>query len=367
MTPAPVEVTAAVLRASDAPFALEEITLEPPADDEVVVRIAGVGICQSDLLARTPLVKPPVIAGHEGAGIVEAVGARVSSLVPGDHVVLSFDSCAMCESCLSAAPSYCDTFWRRNLTGYRADRTTNATDADGQAVAGRWFGQSSFATHSVVAARNAVKVDPAAPLELLGPLACGLQTGAGAVLNSLRLRTGSSLVVFGTGSVGLSAIMAAKLAGLTTIVGVDLSPARLALATELGATHVIDGAAEDLAAQLRTIAPRGFHASLDATGVPDVISTAIGALRPAGVCGLLGSVRKDLTIRPEHLSAGVTLRSIVLGDAVPQLFIPVLIELWRQGRFPFERLVETFPLAQINEAEQAARSGAAVKPVLLPA
>ena len=361
-----IEVTAAVLRASDAPFALEEITLDEPVADEVVVRIAGAGICQSDLLARTPLVSLPVIPGHEGAGVVESVGAAVRGLAPGDHVVLGFDSCAVCESCLSGAPSYCETFWRRNLTGYRADKTTNAHDAKGNAVGGRWFGQSSFATHSVVASRNAVRVDRDAPLELLGPLACGLQTGAGAVLNALQPRAGSSLVVFGTGAVGLAAIMAAKLAGVTTIVGVDLSAARLELSVQLGATHAIDASADDVAKQLRTIAPRGFHCTLDATGVPDVIDTAIAALRPAGVCGLLGSVREHLTVRPDHLSRGVTIRSIVLGDAVPQLFIPALVELWRQGRFPFERLIETFPLAQINEAEQAARSGAVVKPVLVP-
>lgn len=353
-----------MLRAPDGPFQLEEVVLDGPGHGEVVVRIVGVGLCHTDLLPRTPVVKPPVIAGHEASGVVEVVGEGVDGLRVGDHVVLSFDSCGECVNCLAAQPAYCESFWPRNLSGKRADRTTNARDSDGNPVKGRWFGQSSFATHSVVAARNTIKVDPALPLELLGPLACGVLTGAGSVFNSLAVEPGSAIAVFGAGTVGLCAVMAARVAGAATIVAVDVNPRRLRLAEELGATHVFDGTAT--AADFRALTDGGFEYTLDTTGVPSVISTAIDVLRLRGVCGLLGVQRKDLAIRPDQLALGRTVKGILEGDAVPRLLIPKLTALWRQGRFPFDRLVTTFPLEKINEAEAAMCGGTVVKPVLLP-
>lgn len=357
--------TAAVLRTADGPFRLEDVILDAPGHGEVVVRIAGVGLCHTDLMPRS-LVKPPVIPGHEASGVVEAVGEGVEGLREGDHVVLSFDSCGECVNCLSAQPAYCDSFWPRNMSGKRTDRTTNARDADGNPIKGRWFGQSSFATRSVVAARNTIKVDPSLQLELLGPLACGVLTGAGSVFNSLALAPGSSIVVFGTGTVGLSAIMAARAAGAATVVAVDLNPERLRLAEELGATHALEATTEELTKQLRALTDGGFEYSLDTTGVPSVISTAVDVLRLRGVCGLLGVQRKNVEIRPDQLALGRTVKGILEGDAVPRLLIPKLIALWQQGRFPFDKLITTYPLDKINEAEAAMCSGAVVKPVLLP-
>lgn len=362
-----MRIKAAVLRAHDGPYRIEDVELADPRPDEVRVRIVGAGMCHTDLLPRVPdfIAPPPIIAGHEGSGVVEEVGSAVTGLAPGDHVVLSYDSCHACANCRSALNPYCETFFARNLTGQPVDGHNPVHDADGRPVAARWFGQSSFATHAIVAARNVVKVAEDLPLELLGPLGCGVQTGAGAVLNSLAVTAGSSIAVFGAGGVGLSAVMAARVAGAATIAAVDVNPARLELARELGATHTFDGAAPDLALSLLQ-ETGGFQYALDTTGLPQVINTAIGALRPAGVCGTVGVQQGDLVLDPGALSVGRTVKGILEGDAVPQVFIPKLIALWRQGRLPFDRLIRTFPLEQINEAEQASLKGEVVKPVLLP-
>lgn len=362
----PVTATAAVLRDAAGQYMLEDVVLEPPGPSDVVVRIAGSGLCHSDLLPRTPVADTPIITGHEGAGIVETVGANVETLTVGDHVVLSFDSCGGCENCLAVQPAYCDTFWPRNLTGRRPDRTTNATDSGGAPISARWFGQSSFATRTVVTAPNAVKVDSSLPIELLGPLGCGVLTGAGAVLNALDVRPGSAVAVFGAGAVGLSAIMAAHLAGATDIIAVDINPTRLELAAELGATETLDGNRDGVLARLKKLSDGGVRYSLDTTGVSTVLSTALDTVRPGGTLGVLGTPRGDWTLKAHQLSNGVTINGILEGDSAPQLFIPTLITLWRQGRFPFDKLITTFPLEEINDAERAMRNGDVVKPVLLP-
>ncbi|MEV5551883.1 NAD(P)-dependent alcohol dehydrogenase [Streptomyces sp. NPDC052309] len=364
-----MKIKAAVLRAGDAPYRIEDVELAEPGPGEVRVRIAGAGLCHTDMLPRVPgfLAQPPIITGHEGAGVVEVVGEGVTGLVSGDHVVLSFDSCRACANCLSGHPAYCETFFPRNLTGLDLTGGTGAHDADGKPVAARWFGQSSFATHSVVAARNVVKVDPSLPLEKLGPLGCGILTGAGSVLVALGVEAGTSVVVFGCGGVGLAAVMAAVVAGATTIVAVDLNPDRLALAGELGATHTVDGAQENLLEALQQLTGGGAHYTLDTTGVPTAIQTAVHVLRPAGTCGLIGVQQGDLVLDPSALAVGRNLMGILEGDAVPQVLIPQLIALWQQGRFPFDKLIKTFPLEQINEAEQAGLKGEVVKPVLIPA
>lgn len=365
-----MRTTAAVLRHKDQPYSLEEVVLRDPLPTEVRVRIAGVGLCHTDLMPRAGLsAPPPIIVGHEGSGVVEVVGSEVRNVVVGDHVVISFDSCGRCLNCLAAAPAYCDTFVPRNLVGVgpAPGGVQKAVGADGETIAADWFGQSSFAQHVVCSARNVVRVDPIYPIELLGPLACGVQTGAGAVMNSLSVRAGDSVVVFGAGSVGLSAVMAARVVGATTIIAVDLNEGRLALAEKLGATQVIvSGPDVDVAKQVRRSTGRGSDFALDTTGVPGVIGAAIDGLRPTGVCGLVGAQRQDLTIGPAQIAFGKTVKGIIEGDAVPGVFIPKLLALWSQGRFPFDTLIETYPLSDINAAEKAMHHGDVVKPVLIP-
>jgi aryl-alcohol dehydrogenase len=361
-----ITAQAAVLRASDGPYSLEDVVLDEPGADQVVVRIVASGFCHTDVLPRSPLwpVQPPLIPGHEGAGIVEAVGPQVDDVAVGDHVVLSFSFCGDCSFCNDGHPAYCTTWMELNLFGRSAGGGAGALDADGKPVSGRWFGQSSFATRAVVDRNNLVVIDRELPLELLGPLGCGIITGAGAVLNVLKVQPGSSIAIFGVGSVGLAALLAAKVAGAEQIVAVDLQPSRLAVASKLGATQTISGDATDVVEQIHAATGGGADYTFDTTGVPSVILTAINGLRARGTCGLVGVQTGDLVLDAMILT-GKTLTSIVEGDADPRTFIPYLIELWRSGKLPFDDLIEQYPLSEINAAEQASLSGHTIKPVLV--
>lgn len=361
-------VTAAVLRQTDGPYLIEEVKLDPPGPGEVLVRIVGTGMCHTDMVPRGAgsFSPPPIITGHEGAGVVEAVGAGVRRVSLGDHVVLSFDSCGACANCRKGAPPYCDTFLLRNLLGRRMDGTTAVHGGDGGEISSRWFGQSSFATHCLASERSVVVVDRDLPLEKLGPLGCGILTGAGSVFVDLNVPAGASLVVFGAGAVGLAAVMAAKVAGAGPIIAVDLHEHRLTLAMELGATHLLDGATSDLVARIQALTGGGAEFSFDTTGNVSVIGDALAVLRQGGHCGLVGIQTAPLTLGPAAL-IGKTVSSILEGGADPQVVIPRLLDLWRRGQFPFDRLIETFPLEAINAAEEASLSGKVIKPVLLPA
>lgn len=362
-----MKATAAVLRAPDQPYVIEEIDLRDLRPDEVLVRIVAAGMCHTDVLPRVPgfIAPPPIIVGHEGAGVIEAVGSAVTKVAVGDHVVLSFDSCGACANCLAGQPAYCDTFMVRNLFGRELDGTVSATDSNGDAVAARWFGQSCFATHAIATERNAVVVDPSLPLEKLGPLGCGIQTGAGSILGALDVQPGTSVAVFGAGAVGLAAVMAAKVAGATTIIAVDLQQHRLDLALELGATHVFNGADPELGARIVAATGGGVQYSFDTTGLPAVIVTALQATRMTGTCGLVGVQQGTLELESATF-IGKTIVNILEGSVDPQVFVPRMIALWQEGRFPFDRLIEEFPLDRINEAEQSSLAGGVIKPVLRP-
>ncbi|MEW2395650.1 NAD(P)-dependent alcohol dehydrogenase [Streptomyces sp. NPDC046862] len=360
---------AAVLREPGAELTIEEVEFGELAPDEVLVRIAGVGVCHTDLTAQSggvPLPLP-VVLGHEGAGVVHAVGDAVETLSVGDHVVLSFDSCRECATCKAGHPAYCELFAALNYFGTRLDGTATMSRGD-EDVHGSWFGQSSFGAYAVASVRNTVKVDDDVPLDILGPLGCGLMTGAGTVFNVLRPAAGQSLGVFGLGAVGLSAVMAAKAAGCTTIVAVDLNPERLKLATELGATHVIDPSqTKDVGWAITEITGTGLDFTVDAVGLGSVVRQAVEALRSPGVCATLGlqGLENEMTIDQGHLLIGRTLTGVIEGDADPHDLIPRLIKLWRAGDFPFDRLVERRPFHEINEAIASARSGQVIKPVLV--
>ena len=355
----------AVLRAADGPYSIEPLELADPGPGEIVVRIAGAGHCHTDMVGRG--MPGPIILGHEGSGVVEAVGPGVTEVEVGAHVVLSFDSCGRCRNCRDARPGNCAQMFEYNMLGAPLDGVPRVTDAKGEPVNNRWFGQSSFGTHALAGVRNVVPVDREAPLELLGPLGCGVQTGAGSVLISLGVRAGDTLAVFGAGAVGLAAVMAARVAGAAVIVAVDLNEARLELARDLGATHVLDGAEDGIAEKIREITGgEGVQFALDTTAVPDVVSKAVASLRTTGVCGLVGVGGQEYRFDPTQLLTGRTVKGIIEGDAVPQTFIPRLVDLWWQGRFPFDKLITTYPLADINRAEEEVNAGKVVKPVLLP-
>ncbi|MEU6478018.1 NAD(P)-dependent alcohol dehydrogenase [Streptomyces sp. NPDC047017] len=358
---------AAVLRSYEDPFAIEEVTLRAgPADGEVLVEIAGCGMCRTDLAVRRSAGRSPLpaVLGHEGAGVVVRTGGPDTGLDVGDHVVLSFDSCGHCRNCAGAAPAYCDSFARLNLFGGRAESPPPLTDTAGEALAPRWFGQSSFAEYALVPARNAVRVDPALPVALLGPLGCGFLTGAGAVLNDFGIRPGDTLVVIGAGAVGLASVMAAAAAGAVTV-AVDRHPARLALAERFGAVP-LDAAQAGLPDRVHRLTDGGAQYALDTTGSPQLINDALRALRPTGRLGLVARLHTALPLEPGTLDRGRGLSHICEGSSVPGLLIPRLTGLWQAGLFPFDELIRTYALADINEAERDCDEGRVVKPVLIP-
>ena len=364
------QVLAAVVESSAAPMKLKPLHLDDPRPDEIMVRLVATGVCHTDatMWQQGVPVPQPVVLGHEGAGIVETVGSAVSRIAVGDKVVMSFDSCGTCPSCRADAQSYCYEFFPRNFFGTRPDGSTTLRDSAGTAVHGNVFGQSSFATFALCNERNAVVVPGDFDLRIAGPLGCGIQTGAGAVMKALAVGSGQSVAVFGAGSVGLAAVMAAKAVGAGPIVAIDVKAERLKLAGELGANILVDAKAGSPVEQILEQVPGGVNYSLDCTGIARVIEQAVAVLAIRGVCGIVGASAPGINFAAEisHvMSGGRTIRGIVEGDANPKTFIPELIALHAEGRFPFDRLISFYPLERINEAFQDADSGVAIKPVIL--
>jgi aryl-alcohol dehydrogenase len=358
--------SAAVLRSYEGRFTVEEVALHAgPANGEILVKIAGCGMCRTDLAVRRSAGRSllPAVLGHEGAGVVVETGGPDTGLNVGDHVVLSFDSCGHCRTCTAGAPAYCDSFASLNLFGGREENAARFTDALGGRLAPRWFGQSSFAEYAMVPARNAVRVDPALPIDLLGPLGCGFLTGAGAVLNAFGAGPGETVAVFGAGAVGLAALMVADASGAVTV-AVDRHSERLALAERFGAVPLY--ASTGLSDRIRRLTDGGARYALDTTGSAQLINDALLALRPTGHLGLAARLHTPLPLEPGALDQGRKISHICEGDAVPRLLIPRLTGLWQAGRFPFDQLIRTYPLGEINEAERDCDAGRVVKPVLVP-
>jgi aryl-alcohol dehydrogenase len=362
-------IKAAVVRNKGGPFAIETLSVETPRADEVLVRVVATGMCHTDIVIRDQVypVPLPIVLGHEGAGVVESVGANVRKVAPGDHVVLSFMSCGHCARCVAGEPAYCAKGHPLCFGGAREDGTTAMRDGAATAVHDHFFGQSSFGTFALAHERTVVKVPKDMPLERLGPLGCGIQTGAGAVMNALQVRPGDSFVTFGAGSVGLSAVMAARIVGAAIIIAVDVIASRLELAKELGATHVVNAKSEDPVAAIQKITKGGADFALETTGRPEVVRQAVDALGTRGTCGIVGAAPIGTQASFDMgglMSPGKAIRGIIQGDSVPELFIPQLIELHRQGRFPFDRLIKFYSLDEINQAAADSESGTTIKPIL---
>lgn len=352
-------------------FVYEELTIEDPRDNEVLVKIIGVGICHTDLIAKSGAVPYPfpAVLGHEGAGIVEKVGSAVKSLGPGDRVCMTFRSCGQCDRCDDDHPAYCRDLPQLNFTGNRVDGSSSLSNELG-AVASNMFGQSSFASYAIGYETNVVKIEEGIPLEIAGPLGCGIQTGVGSVTRSLSASKGSSIVIFGGGTVGLSAVMGAKIQECSSVMVVEPTASRRDLAIELGATHVFDPMqSDDVIELVRRIVPNGADYALDATGIPSVQASALACLGSKGVLGLVG-VSPPATPLPGEIShminLGLTIKGVMEGDSDPKVFIPELVEHYKAGRLPFDKLITTYKLSEINEAVADQHSGVCVKAVLLP-
>lgn len=366
-----MRISAAVVRATGEPFALEPLELSDPRPDEVLVRIVATGLCHTDLVVRDQVLPTPLpaVLGHEGAGIVEAVGFEVKNLSVGDRVVLGFAACRECQPCRHGEPAYCSHFFELNFSGTRGDGSTALRYTGGSAVSSHFFGQSSFATHAVVAARNVIAVPGNTPLELLGPLGCGIMTGAGAVMNALAVEAGQSVLISGGGPVGLSGVMAAAAVGADTIILVDPLESRRSLGLELGATHAIDPLSGDLVEQVREISPAGIDRILESSGNVTAVEKAASVLGVRGRLAMVGVPKSldatmTLPVLP-MISQGSSICGVTEGDADPQEFIPRLIAMFEEGRFPFDRLITRYPLDRINEAVDDQHAGRCVKAVLM--
>jgi aryl-alcohol dehydrogenase len=363
-----MKITAAVVHERGGPFAIETLDLCDPRADELLVEVVASGMCATDLHGRDAYYPTqfPKVFGHEGAGIVRAAGNGVTKFKPGDHVVMAYPWCGECENCRTQRQTYCLHAFDLKMNGTRADGSTLHSQ-NGKPVYSAFFQQSSFGTFTIANERYAVKVRNDVPLTSVCALACGGQTGAGAVLNVMQPKPGDSFAVFGVGTVGLAALMAAKIAGCDPIIAVDVHEHRLTLARELGATHIVNHADRaDVVAEIRTITGPGLRYSVETSALPTVFREAVEALMPAGLCVLLGSARKgiDATFEMPFLQNGRMVRGVIQGDSVPQDFIPQLVDHIAGGRFPVERLITFYGLADINRAAAESAAGKSIKPVL---
>ena len=366
-----MKIKALVASAQDKSFTYVDADLDAPKADEILVKIKAVGLCHTDILARDGIFQLgiPAVLGHEGAGIVERVGKNVTKVKAGDRVAISFRSCGSCRKCKSEAAAYCKDFVPLNILGHRVDGSRSLS-RDGEELASNFFGQSSFATHALTYEENVVILPDDLPFEVAAPLGCGVQTGAGTVLNSLTCEAGSTLIVTGCGVVGLSAVMAGKINGCSEIIAIEPVAARRDLALNLGATHAIDPIKhEDFEAEIRKVVPDGVDYAVDTTGRRQTLENLTRCFTTQGTLAMVGMTPSDDDVSytgHQFLAAGLTVKGIIEGDSHPDKFIPELIAYYKDGRLPLDKLISTYPLKDINQAVGDHHSGRCTKAVLLP-
>ena len=362
----PTTTTAAVVHEPGGQFSLETVELDDPRGDEILIRVDACGVCHTDLIAQGELTPLPAVLGHEGTGVVEAVGNAVQRIRPGDRVVVSYPWCGACPHCDQGRPYICNDAIALSFNGARADGS-RPISLHGAPIASAFFQQSTFACHAVTLERDVVRVDDEIPAELLAALPCGIQTGAGSIINTFQASARDNLAVFGVGAVGLSAVMMANALGLSPIVAVDINRMRLDLALELGATHAIDAGEGDVARRLLEIVPGGLRFALETSSNEQALEDAVACLGMAGTCGMVTAPRfgEKYPFSPsEVMIKAASLRGIIQGSSVPATFLPRLIELQQQGQFPLERLIRTYDFADINQAFADSHAGTAIKPIL---
>ncbi len=359
---------AAVLHRVNAPLAIEEITIDPPRRGEVLVRLAASGVCRSDLhMVRGVHAAPlPIVLGHEGAGVVEEVGEGVKHVRAGDHVVLTWmPRCGRCRFCASGRPNLCDDLaWSE--AGLMRDGTTRLHRA-GRRI--HHNTSSSFAERTVVSAETAIRIDPAVPLQEAALLGCAVMTGIGAVLNTARVREGESVLVLGCGGVGLSIVQGAAIARADPIVAVDVAPARLDLARELGATHAVrvEHGREEGAA--RTVLPEGADYVFEALGDDATLDLALRLTGRGGTTVLVGLARPDARVPIDPLGMVFGERTIagcLYGSCVPDRDVPRLLDLCGRGMLRLDRLVgDRCGLDDVNGALERLERGEGVRTVIV--
>ena len=364
-----MKTTVAVVTEKEKKFEFKQVEIDEPKAHEVLIKIVATGLCHTDLSVRDGVLPThfPVVLGHEGAGIVEKTGSHVTNLKKGDHVVLSYGSCGHCRPCAEGDTAYCLQLEPLNFMNKRQGSEEAIFTTENEKLNGAFFQQSSFGTFAIAHERNTVKVDQEVDLKLLGPLGCGIQTGAGTVMNTLNPKAGTSIAVFGVGSVGLSAIIAAKNAGCAQIIAVDINPERLKLSKELGATYSINSKETDPVKKLMEICTEGVDYAVEASGIKAVAEQAFNALANRGTLAIVGAPAGGTEYAfdaNEMINHGKKVRGVVEGDSIVKVYIPRLIELYKQGRFPFDKLVTYYKFEDINTAVEDMKAGKVIKPIL---
>jgi aryl-alcohol dehydrogenase len=354
-----MKVQAAVHFGKNTELVIQEIDLEEPRPDEVLIKTVACGVCHTDIWVQQNYANAMVL-GHEASGVIERVGSNVETLAAGDHVVIAYNWSGECEACRRGQTWECDYF-DDNFDGLRPDGTTPFS-LDGKPVV-PLMREGGFAAKMVCHKNSVIKIDPSLDLRSFGPLGCGIMTGTGSVLNYLNPESGRPIAVFGTGSVGLSAIMAARIAGCDPIIAIDRVLSRLDLAIELGATHRVDGEKTDIAKTIKNICG-GVDYAFDTSGSSRLLDAMRKILNPgASACGV--GISGTLALNEHERRNGKSWTTTNTGFSVPPLFIPKLLEYHKAGQFPFEKMLRFYRFDEINEAFAASRACIAVKPVVL--
>ena len=353
-----MKIKAAILEELNTPLKIEQVELDDPRDREVLVKLVATGVCHSDIhcIKGDLMTPPPVVLGHEGAGIVEKVGSSVTTVQPGDKVILTVAPyCGKCPACTMGVPTSCENYPQTAmLMGSMPDGTKRLKRKNGEELS-HFMAQSSFAEYAVVDESAAIKVRDDAPLDVVCLLGCGASTGIGAVINKARVKAGSSVAVFGCGGVGLAVIMAARLVGARQIIAVDMLDKKLRFAQELGATDLVNASKDDPIAKIAEISAGGVDYAFEAIGSTTAMTQAVHSVysRPGGMAVILGlaPIGATFSIEAWRFLREVVITGCTVGSIRPQIDIPHYIDLYMAGRLPLDKLISArYPLGQINKA-----------------
>lgn len=365
-----MKIKAAVVKAPGDDYRIETVELQELQDTDILVKIVASGICRSDYSERNGAVVPfPNILGHEGSGIVEKIGRSVTTVQPGDHVILSYGYCDKCKKCNEGHPSSCYHWMDINNSGVNPRGEHVFKDEDGKEI-NNFFNQSAFATYSITNEANIVKVDKDIDLRILGPLGCGLGTGSGVVMEVLNPKPGSSMAIFGTGAVGFAALMAAKIVGCSTIIALDINAERLNKAKELGATHVINSQehSETLVNEIKELTGGvGVDYAIDTSGVIPVMQQALAVVSNGGTFVPLAVTKKEFEVNTffNLVFGNKKMVGCLIGDTIPKYHLPRLIDFYKKGQFPFDQFIKFYDFEDIVQAEADSVSGKTLKSVLI--